>query len=188
MHDLTAITALGASAARVDHIGPVTLSEQPDWAYASVAARLGQDITCKTTLKKLLGATAPDVGCVHVGKDITAFWTGPDQWMIEAPFDRFENLAAQVKSAMGGAASVTEQTDGWCRFDLEGDGVAAVFERLCNVNLAAMETHTATRTVIEHLGCFLVCRDAGKHLSVIGPRSSAGSMHHALLGAMRSVW
>ena len=188
MHDLIAITALGASAARVDQVGPVTLSEQPDWAFASVAARLGQDSTCKTALKKLLGVAAPDVGRVHVGKDLTAFWTGPDQWMIEAPYDRFENLAAQVKSAVGGAASVTEQTDGWCRFDLDGDGIVPVFERLCNVNVAAMETDTATRTVIEHLGCFLVCRDAGKHLSVIGPRSSAGSMHHALLSAMRSVW
>ncbi len=188
MHDLTAITALGGSVARIDHVGPITLSEQPDWAFASVAARLGQESKCKTALKKRLGANAPDVGDVCVGKDLTAFWTGPHQWMIEAPFEQFEDIAAQVKSVVGTTASVSEQTDGWCRFDMQGDGVVAVFERLCNVNVAAMATGTATRTVIEHLGCFVICRDAGTHLSVIGPRSSAGSMHHALLTAMRSVW
>ena len=60
MHDLIAITALGGSAARVDQVGPVTLSEQPDWAFASVAARLGQDSTCQTALKT-------EINIIHEG-------------------------------------------------------------------------------------------------------------------------
>lgn len=187
MHDLVAITPLGGTQALFDQIGSVTLSERPDWALASVAARQDTEKQCLSGLKKVLGSAAPDVSAMTVGKALSAFWTGPDQWMIEAPHVSHENLAAELKAVLGGSASITEQTDGWCRFDMEGEGVVAVFERLCNVNVIAMASNTATRTLIEHLGCFLVCRDARRHLSVLGPRSSAASLHHALLTAMRSA-
>jgi len=44
-----------------------------------------------------------------------------------------------------------------------------------------------TRTRLEHLGCFLICRTKNSHFSVFGPRSSAGSLHHALTVAATSV-
>ncbi|CAN0603920.1 unnamed protein product, partial [Ectocarpus sp. 12 AP-2014] len=37
------------------------------------------------------------------------------------------------------------------------------------------------------LNCFVLCRKPG-YISVIGPRSSAGSLHHALKTAMLSVF
>jgi sarcosine oxidase subunit gamma len=163
------------------------LSEVPGWALASVTARLGHEEHCAAGMKTELGVAAPGAGKMEQGDVLSALWTGPDQWMVEAPHDSHEDLAARLKDVLGDAASVTEQTDGWCRFDMEGDGVVAVLERLCNVNVAAMPGGAATRTSIEHLGCFLVCRAARRHLSVIGPRSSAGSLHHALLTAMRSA-
>jgi sarcosine oxidase subunit gamma len=187
VHDLVATSALGGTEPRVDTVGPVTLRERPEWALASVAARLGQEEHCAAGLKTLLGEAAPGPGRTQAGGPFWAFWTGPDQWMIEAPHDSHEDLAAQLKAALGPTASVTEQTGGWCRFDIEGEGVVPVFERLCNADVRAMQDGAATRTVIEHLGCFLLCRTAGRHLSVIGPRSSAGSLHHALLTAMRSA-
>ncbi|MDK3073469.1 sarcosine oxidase subunit gamma [Sedimentitalea sp. JM2-8] len=187
MHDLVAITPLGGDKPRVDRVGPVTLSERPDWALASVASRLGREQDCRDGLKAALGQGVPDVGRLAAGDPLSAFWTGPEQWMVEAPHASHEDLAARLKAALGDAASVTEQTDGWCRFDMEGDGVVAVLERLCNVDVAAQDSGAATRASIEHLGCFLVCRAARRSLSVIGPRSSAGSLHHALLTAMRSA-
>jgi sarcosine oxidase subunit gamma len=38
---------------------------------------------------------------------------------------------------------------------------------------------SATRTVIEHLGCYLIRRSAGE-ATLYGPRSSARSLLHAL--------
>lgn len=186
MHDLIAITPLGGTEPRVDQVGPVKLSEEPGWALVSVASRLGQEQACADGLKKATGIPAPDVGSVAFGHVMNTFWTGPDQWMVEAPHDSHENLATLLKTELGETASVTEQTDGWCRFDVKGDGVDAVFERLCNVNLSAMTPGSVTRTSIEHLGCYLT-RRGEHHLSVIGPRSSAASLHHALLTAMRSA-
>lgn len=185
MDNLVAITALGAPDPRVDTVGPVTCSEIPGVALASVAARLGQETAAKAALKKLIGAEAPKVQRFE-GTAITAFWAGPEQWMVEAPHDTHEDLATQVKSAIGSAASVTEQTDAWVRFDLAGANIQAVLELLCQLDLRILTKGTAARSSIHHIGCFVLCRSSD-HYSLYGPRSSAKSLHHAILTAMRSA-
>lgn len=185
MHDLVAITALGGVEPRVDTIGGVTCTEVPGVALASVAARIGQETKATKALAKLIGVPAPGIG-QHAGDPVTAFWAGPDQWMIEAPFDTHEDLADQVKPAVGDAASVTEQTDGWTRFDLSGDQIPAVLELLCTLDLRKIETGSVGRCAIHHIGCFVLCRSPDAY-SIYGPRSSAGSLHHAIVAAMRSA-
>ncbi|MEY8829703.1 sarcosine oxidase subunit gamma [Sedimentitalea sp. XS_ASV28] len=186
MHDLKPLTPLGAHAPHVDKIGPVTLTEVVSVALASVAARLGAEEAVHEALTGLLGASAP-APSRHAGGTLSAFWTGPDQWMVEAPIDTHEDLAHRLSEELAGKASVTEQTDAWCRFDLTGDALPRVMERLCAADVGQWQGGEVQRTTIDHLGCFVVCRDP-KHLSVIGPRSSAGSLHHALLAACRSVF
>nr|WP_254429722.1 sarcosine oxidase subunit gamma [Ruegeria atlantica] len=146
---------------------------------------MGQEASASKALAKLIGAPTPDVG-QHAGETITAFWAGPDQWMIEAPFETHEDLADQVKSAMGDTASVTEQTDGWTRFDLNGDQIPAVLELLCMLDLRKFDAGCVARCSIHHVGCFVLCRSP-ESCSVYGPRSSAGSLHHAIVAAMRSA-
>ena len=109
---------------------------------------------------------------------MAAFWLGPDMWMLEAPFATREGMAQDLAQRLKGMASVTEQTDAWARFDLSGDGLADMLARLTNLDLATLPQRFARRTVMEHVGCYLLRRDAG--YSIYGPRSSAGSLHHAL--------
>lgn len=111
---------------------------------------------------------------------------GPDQWMIETRFDNDNDPAREISEKAKGIASITDQSEAWCRFDLTGDRLVDVFERICNADLRRFEGGEAVRTAIEHLGCFLICRSP-QHVSVLGPRSSAGSLHHAMLTAMRSA-
>ena len=59
MHDLIATTALGTSAPAVDHHGPVTLTEEPGIALASVAARRGGERTTTLAIRRMIGPTAP---------------------------------------------------------------------------------------------------------------------------------
>jgi len=186
VHDLIAITALGADTPRRDTIGGVEIVENPMVALASAAARLGREAVMRKAAAKFVGTALPGPGEHVSGKIISAFWTGPDQWMVSAPFDGVEDLAAQIKAVLGDTGSVTEQTDGWCQFDISGAAVP-VLQRLCNVDVQAMQAGRATRTVIEHLGCFLICHEAARRFSVLGPRSSAGSMHHALVTAAKAV-
>nr|WP_232897287.1 sarcosine oxidase subunit gamma [Pontibaca salina] len=181
------ITPLWGTVAQVDNIGGMRISECPDWALASVASRRGKEDAAAAAAAKFLGFDLPDVARCATKEPFAAFWMGPHQWMIEAPHDTHEDLAAQVTAAVGENASVTEQTDGWVRFDLEGPHCHSVLELLCNANTRAMDQGAALRTQLAHLGCFLICRKTGTHFSVIGPRSSAGSLRNALITAVKSA-
>ena len=59
--------------------------------------------------------------------------------------------------------------------------------RLCPLPVRRMKTGAASRSIIEHMGSLVICRAEGRHFSVIAPRSFAGSLHHALMAAARSI-
>lgn len=187
MHDLTPITALGGTEPQVDTVAGVTLTENPGLALASVTARLGQEEACRAHLADLLEGVAPAVGKCVLHDPEASFWMGPDQWMVGAPFATHEDLATQLETRFGATASVTEQTDAWVTFDLRGEGIEAVMELCCNINIRTMQTGDAQRTSIHHLGCFMLRRDPADWLRILGPRASAGSLHHALLTAMKAA-
>lgn len=187
VHDLKPITALGGQTPRIDRFGGVTLTENAGLALASVTARMGHEETCRAHLADVLERDPPAVGKCVLHDPEAAFWMGPDQWMVGAPFETHEDLAAQLKDRLGSSASVTEQTDAWACFDLRGERMEAVMELCCNINIRAMRTEDATRTSIHHLGCFVLRRDPADWVRILGPRASAGSLHHALLTAMKSA-
>lgn len=187
MAKLKAITPLGAYEPQVDTFDGLTIREVTDRALASLAARIGQETACAKAAGTLLGAELPGPQTWAGGGEFTAWWTGPDQWMVDAAYAGHTLLAAEVKTAVGDTASVTEQTDGWCRFDLEGPACFDVLERLCQLDLRSGSAGGAQRCALEHVGIFLLCREPGQSYSVLGPRSSAASLHHALMTAAGSV-
>lgn len=183
MHDLTPTSALGGAA---DTIGTVTITENSGVALASVAARMSFEKKTKQVLKKLLG-DAPGPGRSQQHDPEAGFWMGPDQWMIGAPMATHEMLADQLKDLLGDAASVTEQTGAWVVFDVIGAGMPDVIERLCAVPIRTLTAGDTQRTVIHHMGCFVIRRNADDHVRILGPRASAGSLHHALVAAAQSI-
>ena len=187
MHNLTAITPLGAQSARVDTISGATLRENTNLALASLHARLGQEPAVRKKLKALLGADTPKVGKAVFAAPFNAIWTGADQWLISAPYESHEEMGADLAAQFAGIASVTEQSDAWAIFDLSGEGIKDVMELLCSINMRSFKQGDAARTSIHHLGCFVVHLPDQDGLRVIGPRASAGSLHHALVTAMHSA-
>ncbi|MEP5153460.1 sarcosine oxidase subunit gamma [Planktotalea sp.] len=187
MHSLTAITPLGGTSARVDTIGDLTLTENIDLALASVHARLCHEEACKEKLNAQLNAAVPEVGKAVFADPLSAFWTGPDQWMLSAPFESHETIALDLAPVFAGIGSVTEQTDAWASFDLTGQSVEAAMELLCGINMRSFGPADVQRTSIHHLGCFVLHLEAAQGLRIMGPRASAGSVHHAIITAMRSI-
>ena len=100
MHNLTAITALGSSVPSVDTVDGATLRENAGLALASVHARIGHETACRAALADLLDGRVPDVGKVILRDPEAAFWTGPDQWMVGAPYETHEDLDAQLKARL----------------------------------------------------------------------------------------
>ncbi len=182
---LIPVAPLGGGHPETVTIGPWTLAERVDVALASLAFRLGREVEA-TAAAMAAGVPLPPPGRAETGSPYGAFWLAPAQWMAEAPFASHEDIVAHLKPLFGPLASITEQTDAWARFDVTGDGLPRLFERLCNVDLAAAPDGFATRTVIDHLGCYLIRRGAAE-VTLLGPRSSAHSLFHALGLAARAA-
>jgi sarcosine oxidase subunit gamma len=181
---LATITALAARAPRTDRIGNVMITENPDVALASVTERRGHDLAAT----RVLSVALPGPGGHATGAEgLGALWLAPASWMIEAPLRPGDDLAGRVKSAVGAAASVTDQTDAWVCFDIDAADAGLLFERLCPLDTRSMDTGCGSRSVIEHIGCLIICRDRNQRFSVFGPRSSAGSLHHALVAAAAAL-
>lgn len=182
---LQPLTALGHDAPVVTNIGPYRITERFDVALASLASRRGREKdVAKVAKSAKLPLAAPTE--FSAGKPFNSFWISTDQWMIEADFANHENIEAELKSLFGDAASITEQTDAWVRFDVSAPLLQALFERLCNVDFAEAPDGFASRTVIEHIGCYLIKRNATE-VTVYGPRSSAQSLLHGIETAAHSL-
>ncbi len=182
---LQPMNALGGAEPARDVIGTVEIAENPGIALASLAARRGQE-TAVAAAALAMGLTLPGPGKASTYAPWSALWLGPEQWLVMADIRTHEDSAADLLAAFGAAASITEQTGGWVCFDVNGPALPALFERLCAVDVRAMAPGSGTRTVIEHLGCYLICDQAGQ-FRLFGPRSSAQSLHHALTTAARSI-
>ncbi len=179
------LTALGHDAAEVVVIGPYRITERFDVALASVAVRRGQDKAFAVAAKKA-GVPLAGVSSHQAGNPFSAFWVTPEMWFVEADFVAHEDIVAHLKPAFGETASITEQTDAWVRFDVAGEGLVALFERLTNLDLAKLPDGFASRTVMEHLGVYLIKRSATE-VVLYGPRSSAQGLMHALEVTAKSV-
>ncbi|MEO6298324.1 MAG: sarcosine oxidase subunit gamma [Paracoccaceae bacterium] len=179
------LTALGNDAPETHEIGPYRIVERLDVALASVAARRGRDDDLARAADDV-GLPLPAPARFAAGTVYSAFWVAPQMWFVEADYASHQDIVGMLKPALGDAASLTEQTDAWVRFDISSADLTPLFERLSNVDLTLVPTGFASRTVIDHLGCYLVKR-AADQVTVYGPRSSAASLLHMLEVTARSV-
>lgn len=185
-HRLKPLCPLGASAPQTATVGPVTLTEVTDVAMASLSSRMGREAEVAQA------AEAAGIALAAPGRwadrpPFASFWLSADSWMIEAPFASHEDIRAALVPLFGTAASITEQTDAWVAYDLAAADLAPLMERLCNPDFVTAPDGFATRTVIEHLGCYLIRQGSGA-VRIYGPRSSAQSLLHALEAAAAAVW
>ena len=139
---LEPLTPLGHSAPETTTIGPVTITERTDTALASLAIRLGRAADV-AAIAHQFGIPLPKPGH-HATDTLSAFWLAPDMWMIEAPFATHEDIRAHLLQHFNDAASITEQTDAWVRFDVSWKKItgtritiiqkATVFDRRAQLN------------------------------------------------------
>lgn len=180
-------TALGGTQARQEQFGGLLISENAEVALASVAARLNRLPETLAAGRQYLGEDLPGPQRMTDTRPVRVWWAAPEQWLFEAPLSSHELLADEIKQAFGDSASVTEQTGGWCAFEVTGPQCLALFERLCSANVRAMQPGDALRSSIEHMSSFILCNEAGQSYSIRGPGSSAGSLFETLLAVARGV-
>ncbi|RBP86319.1 sarcosine oxidase subunit gamma [Rhodobacter sp. 140A] len=182
MTDLTPMPALGRAAVSPLRAGALTISVNEAVALAGLALRRG------AVPPAPMGLVLPGPGGWCAGQGVAAFWTGPGQWMIEAEGRAGEDFARVLKTRHPDC-SVTEQTDGWVAFEIVsvagGAPIVRLMEKLVNVDAAGFGPGCATRTGLEHMSVFVI-RRAEDRLAIIGMRTLAGSLWHAIeTAAMR---
>lgn len=180
MHDLQSVTPLGGTTPCGETYNGVSIREVTDLALASLSLKRGQEQTARSKAEAFLGAALPGPGGHVAGKPFSATWMAPDQWFVSASLPEHELLAGVLKQAVGDSASVTEQTDAWCCFVVDGPRCPDLFEKLTSIDVRAMTAGQAVRLRLEHLGCFVVCLETARAFLVLGQRSAAGSLFHAL--------
>lgn len=176
MPDLKPTAALGGETARGLHRGALTLEENAGLALASLALRR------ETAQPAPFGLTLPGVGGWAANDRVSAFWTGPGQWMIEGHGLAESDFAAEVAAECPGC-SVTEQTDGFVAFEIRSTAgepaIVALMEKMVNLDPARLAAGSATRTGLEHMSVYVI-RRAPDRLAILGMRSSAASLWHAI--------
>ena len=176
MLDLKPSTALGLSQPKTLKHGALSLAENSALALASLALRRGADVPC------LFGLTLPGPGAWAAEGGVAAFWTGPNQWMIEAQGRAESDFAAEVVVACPGQ-SVSEQTDGFVAFEIRSEAgakpILGLMAKLINIDPRLFVPGSATRTGVEHMSVFVIRREE-HHLAVLGMRSAADTLWHAL--------
>ena len=201
MTSLTPLTALGGTAPYDEIIGGIRIVEIADTCLASLAMRRGKAAAFRNAARQALGTGLPAPGQRTGTDERGVIWMGPDQYLVEVETDGAQTGGAQTGGAQtdgadlvdalgiafSTAASITDQSDAFVRFDITGKDVPAMLERLCAADTRQMLGGAAVRTPIHHMLCVLVCRDAYTGFSVYGPRSAAQSLHHALTAAAVSL-
>ncbi|MCE5974769.1 sarcosine oxidase subunit gamma [Sinirhodobacter sp. WL0062] len=179
MTDLSPITALGGAVPRSVSFGALSLSENTGLALASLSLRRGASQPVP------MGLQLPGPGGWTAGNGVAAFWTGPGQWMLEGEGRAEESFARELKSRAPDC-SVTEQTDGFVAIEIASaagpEPIRALMRKLVNIDAAGFGPGCATRTGLEHMTVFVI-RRAEDRLAIIGMRSLAGSLWHALAQA-----
>lgn len=175
-HPLAPLTALGGPDAHSLRHGDLLLTEVTDLALASLA--LGR--AAEPPMPH--GLTLPEPGGWSATDQIAAFWTGPDQWMIEGPGRADSDFAADIAARCPGCP-VTEQTDGFAVFEITastgGSAIEDVMAKLVNIDPTRLPAGSTTRTGLEHMSVFVI-RRAPDRLAILGMRSAAGTLWHAL--------
>ena len=188
MASLTPTTALGGTIPFDETLGSNRIREVSDAAMASLAMLKGQGTAFKKAAASRLGelpapghAVGHTTGHAGGANQTSTIWMGPGQYLVEG-ID-----AATLAATFGASAAITDQSDAWVRFDVTGGDVVAMLERLSGADTRRMQSGSATRTAIHHMHCVIVCRAGGTDFTILGPRSSAASLHHALVAAASSL-
>ncbi|MER8628142.1 sarcosine oxidase subunit gamma, partial [Mesorhizobium sp. M1143] len=79
MANLRPVTACGAEKPNSASFSILEIRENVDLALASLALRR------KAVEPQPYGVNLPGPGCWVAGQEVAVFWTGPNQWMFEAP-------------------------------------------------------------------------------------------------------
>nr|MCH9852802.1 hypothetical protein [Alphaproteobacteria bacterium] len=126
--------------------------------YKSEADNIGKQ------LKKSYGCAMPDVNmsCYSSDKKHRFLRVAKDQLFCTCAYDGeypLATLAGFADLAQAEQCYLTDLSNGFRMIHIKGDDVLESLRYLCMIDVAGMEINSATRTIIEHTGCYIIKND-----------------------------
>ncbi len=168
-------------------LGDVAVAEVTDISIVSIATPLGGGDALASAVQAAWGCALPAPRGTTSSPDgsVTLIFSTPDQTLAILP--GVEGLAVSgIAAELGNVGYYTEQTDNWVGLRVFGTKAISALERICPLDTALMPVGGAERTVMEHLGVFIM-REAEERFLLLSGSSSAKSFLHAVELSMRNV-
>ena len=109
-------------------------------------------------LERLLGITLPQSPQEKVSNMPTAYWLGPNDWLLLDPAQEIDRIASALRESANGATScVTDVTDAWSIIDISGEDAPARLAQGCSVDLhnSAFPSGRYALTRLQHLSVII---------------------------------
>ena len=166
--------------------GGASLAEETGLSIVSIATPMGSGDALTAAVQNAWGCALPAPGRT-TGEDVTLISATADSYLALLP--AVDGLAVTgVAATLGDAGYYTEQTDNWVALRLSGPKAVEALERICPLDLdeAAMPVGAAQRTMMEHLGVFILREERDAFL-LLSASSSAASFLHAVELSVKNV-
>lgn len=168
-------------------VGQNSIVERDELALVSIAIPLDGDVKLHQAIKKGWKLGPPTSALSTVNGNTRALPIAADQLMLlfaHQPPD----ANAVVQQKLKGAGYTTDQTDNWVVLQVEGPDTVSALARICalDLHLSAFPINASGRTIMEHMGAFIIRLDEDAFL-LISARSSADSFLHAVTTSYQHV-
>ena len=127
-------------------------------------------------LESLLGNILPQSPQEKVSNMPTAYWLGPNDWLLLDPVQEIDRIASALRESTNGATScVTDVTDAWSIIDMSGEDAPARLAQGCSVDLDDNELPSGryVLTRLQHLSIIIHRLDNKPRFRVLVDRSVA---------------
>lgn len=160
-------------------INGLTLTESGPGSVTSVAPYAGQEAAASGALKALIGAEMPAPNRSTGREGARVVWTGAGQAMV---------IGADVDPSLAQHAALTDQSDAWVTFKMQGQGVEDVLARLTplDLNPGVFKKGHAARSQLGHMNAVFV-KVAADAFEIMIFRSMARTAVHEFEIAMKAV-
>ena len=136
----------------------------------------------ETEFKNFFKFLPPKISKFEKDEKVLVFWVRKNSYFVLGEID-YEKFNQSFKNI----SSITIQTGGWITFNLSGNSINLLLEKLISVDLDKLTSKTVIRTSINKTNCFVLCNSQFQNYKILCPISFYESMKSRLVNLIRLI-
>lgn len=168
---------------------PLLVADRLSVATAEDGARFSLRVPAEGLAKAgdAFGSTLPArIGDLAASGERLAICLGPDEWFLLAPSDEAEAIEERFAATMDGAYSLVDVSHREVGIEVRGSAATLALSSACALDLEAMPSGSATRTILDKSPVVLV-KHAPDHYRIEVWPSFAGHLWTLLEAVRREI-